>query len=109
MSGPGNPRPLVSKRKKKRARNNSDEQKDFIAIMKINMLQGQQLRQEEMRQRQEMREEQARQREEDRVRREDERRLDRARQEAESKRHEQFMQMLMLTVDKGATQTPGRE
>ena len=71
------PRPLISIGKKKRKREGSDN--DLITIIKMNILQEQQLRQDDIKRRQVQREEEQRQREEDRRRRQDERAEERAR------------------------------
>ena len=101
-SGNQRPRPLVSVGSMKIKRDEAEEQHEFMEIMKMNLLQEQQMRQDDMRRRQEQREEEQRQREEDRKQREEERVAERERREAESKRHEQLMQMMMMFMAKGA-------
>ena len=96
------PRPLVYKGSKKRNRDDTDD--DLMEMIKLNMLQEQQMRQDDVRRRQEQREEELRQREEDRRRREEERAEERERRETENKRHKKFMQMVMMFMAKVAGQ-----
>ena len=89
------PRPLVARDSRKRKREGDDGQEELMSQTKINMLQEQQYRQEEIRRRQE-------EREDDRRRKAEERELGRERREADRQRHEQFMQMMLTVITKSA-------
>ena len=96
MSPPSTfPRPLVAIGSKKRNRDESSSNDELLTLIKMNILQEQQLRQDYFRTLQEQREEERKQREEYRRKREEELRMrveerkeEKERREAENRRHE---------------------
>lgn len=83
------PRPLINRRSGGSQRH--DDSADIFAIMKANMVQEQERREEEAKRREE-------DRNDERIRREDERREEKLRREYDTIRHDKFMEMMMMVM-----------
>lgn len=113
------PRPLVRKRSRFQGGSQKSADEDLVALIQMSLLQEQNRRADEQSQREQDRIEERQRREQDRIdererraeerrRREEERARreeERLRREAEARRHEQFMQLMMLSLSQSSKQS----